>query len=63
MTTLDLLTVEEVAAATRRTPSAVRQAIGRGQLAAVKLGRRWFVRRRDIDRMFERAARAVEART
>ena len=50
---LDLLTVEEVAAETRRSPSAVRQSIAKGQLRAAKLGRRWFVRRKDIEQMFE----------
>ena len=53
----DLLTVEQVAQLTHRSESAVRAGLKRGELPAVKLGRRWFVRRRDIDQLFEQAAR------
>jgi hypothetical protein len=58
--TLDLLAVEEIATATRRTPAAVRAALKRGEIPAVKLGKRWFVRRADFERLFDRAAREVE---
>ncbi len=53
---LELLTVEQFAAHTCRSRAAVRAALKRGELPAVKLGRRWFVRRRDIEKLFDRAA-------
>ena len=50
----EYLTVEQFAAMTRRTPSAVRASIHRGDLPASKLGsRRWYIRRSDVDRMFD----------
>jgi excisionase family DNA binding protein len=52
----ELMTVQEFAKLTRRTPSAVVAAILRGDVPAHKLGsRRWFIRRSDIMRMFEGA--------
>jgi len=51
---LGLLTVEEFAQATKRTAAAVRASIARGDLPAHKLGScRYFIRKKDIDRMFE----------
>jgi len=61
MRDLDLLTVQELAAMTRRSPSAVRAGLKRKELPAVKLGRRWFVRRRDVERLFDAAAGEREA--
>lgn len=55
----ELLTVRELAGLTRRSEAAVRASLLRGELPAVKLGRRWFVRRRDLDRLFDDAARRV----
>ncbi len=50
----ELMTVEEFAAVTRRTKSAVIAAILRGDIPAHKLGsRRWWIRRRDIMALFE----------
>lgn len=54
----DLLTVEEFAAITRRTPAAVRSSIQRGEIRAHKLGtRRWFIRWQDVEQLFEEAHR------
>ena len=55
---IQLLTVEELAHYTRRSQAAVRAALKRGELPAVKLGRRWFVRRCDLERLFDDAANA-----
>ena len=55
---IGLVTVRELAQATRRSEAAVRASLKRGELPAVKLGRRWFVRRQDIDQLFEQAAQA-----
>ena len=53
-----LMTVEEFANLTRRTASAVRASIQRGEIRAHKLGtRRWFIRWRDVERMFEEVGR------
>ena len=50
----ELLTVEEFADITKRTPSAVRAAIARGEIRAHKLGsKRWWIRWRDVEQMFE----------
>lgn len=47
-------TVEEFAALTARKPSAVRASIQRGEIPASKLGsRRYFIRKADVERMFE----------
>lgn len=55
-----LLTVEEFAAITRRTPAAVRSSIQRGEIPAHKLGtRRWFIRWQDVEQMFEEARRGA----
>jgi excisionase family DNA binding protein len=55
---IELMTVEEFAALTRRTPSAVRASIQRGELRACKLGsRRYFIRKADVERMFEERRR------
>ena len=56
----ELLTVRELAGLTRRSEAAVRASLLRGELPAVKLGRRWFVRRRDLDRLFDEAAQRLE---
>ena len=54
----ELMSVEEFAALTRRTKSAVVAAILRGDVPANKLGsRRWWIRRSDIMAMFETNAR------
>ena len=51
-------TVEEFARLTGRTVGAVRASIVRGELPARKLGsRRYFIRKADVNRMFEEAGR------
>jgi len=51
-------TVEEFAERTRRSPAAVRASIARGDLPAVRIGRRWFIDSQYFARQFEDAARA-----
>ena len=58
-TDIDLISVSDLAEATGRTEAAVRASLRRGHLPAVKLGRRWFVRRKDLDELFERAKQRV----
>lgn len=53
-------TVEEFADVTRRSPAAVRAAIARGTLPAVRIGRRWFIDPVYFQRKFEQAARAID---
>ena len=59
---LDLISVPRLAAATGRSEAAVRASFRRSELPAAKIGRRWFVRRKDIDRLFDDAAHELELR-
>jgi len=47
------MTVEEFAELTRRSASAVRASILRREIRARKFGRRWFIRMRDVHRLFD----------
>ncbi len=49
----ELMTVEEFAELTRRSASAVRASILRREIPARKFGRRWFIRMRDVHRLFD----------
>ena len=55
-------TVDEFAELTHRGPAAVRASIARGDLPAVRIGRRWFIDPKYFERLFEEAAHAVEGR-
>jgi excisionase family DNA binding protein len=52
----ELLTVKETAERIGRTPGAVYQLIARGELPAIRRGRRVHVRLRDIEKWIEEGA-------
>ena len=52
-------TVTEFAALTHRTEAAVRASIARGDLPAVRIGRRWFIDPAYFAQEFEKAATVV----
>lgn len=56
---LDLLTVEEVALATRRTPASVRWLIHTNQIKSGKIGGRRLVRREDLEAFINAGFAAV----
>jgi excisionase family DNA binding protein len=47
------LTIEEVAALLRMQPQGVRRLIRRGQLQAVKIGKRYLIQRAEVQRLLE----------
>ena len=47
------VTVQEAAEYLERSSEAVRRAIRSGRLPAARIGRRWRIRRTDLDAMFE----------
>jgi len=49
-------TTAEVAEKLRITPSGVTKRILRGQLPAVRVGRRWLIRRETLDRLLQPSA-------
>lgn len=55
MSSEELLTLRQAAARVGLTDSALRHAIRRGRLPAVKLGRDWLVRPSDLDAYRRRA--------
>lgn len=56
----DLLTSEEVAAILRISYDGCVRMMREGRLPAVKVGRRWYVRRSDFDRLFEKAGQGEQ---
>jgi len=50
-----LLTLKEAAVVLRFHPRTVREYIRRGEIQGRLIGRRWRLRRKDLDRFFEKA--------
>ena len=56
----EFLTVKEVAELLKMSEATVRKWCREGVLPAVKLGKSYRIRRSDIDKLFEKAAREQE---
>ena len=52
----ELYTTAEAAAILRMKPDSVARKINRGQLAAVKVGKQWLIRKETLDAMLQPSA-------